>query len=68
MLVTVLIAVLAALTVYAVSHTRTITAASVTIQPAPCAAEGALRVARQQLARGEIDLGDYIRIRGVLSG
>ncbi len=68
MLGTLLVAALAVLAAYAVYHTRTLTAANVTIQPASCAVEGALRVARQQLARGEIDMTDYRRIRSVLSG
>ena len=61
-----LMVVLAVLIVAAIRNGHTLPAPQPSALLAPSAADGALRVARARLARGEIDLGDYLRIGAVL--
>ena len=61
----VLIAALGALTIYALRHPR-LSPADAHLAPAPTPADGALRLARNRLVSGEIDIAEYRRIEAVL--
>lgn len=62
----ILIGTLAALAVYAVHTIPALSLHDRLPAPALSAADGALRLARRRLLRGEIDSAEYERIRAVL--
>lgn len=64
----VLVLALGMLTAYAVYHSRTLLQTDSPVVPASNPVEGALRVARTRVAKGEIDVAEYERIRAVLCG
>ncbi len=64
----VLVLALGMLAIYGVYTTRTLVGTEALPAPAPTAVDGALRIARTRLVRGEIDPVDYERIRSVLCG
>lgn len=63
-----LVIVLAVLIVAAVHNGHTLPAPGPCAPLASSAVDGALRIARARLARGEIDLAEYLRIGAVLRG
>ncbi|MDP2233922.1 MAG: hypothetical protein Q8K89_09815 [Actinomycetota bacterium] len=62
----ILVSALLALTALAVRNGHTLPVPQPVFCPAPSAVDGALRVTRARLARGEIDIRDYLRISTVL--